>query len=381
MSSTTIGSLGVMVCRRSGFPPFAEKHYLQELSEVGERLGVSVFVFCPEEAPRYAVSLPSENPSAHIRGYRYASGQGWISCSFPIPGVIYDRCLYRSARESAAVAAFLGGLPKAGWRLWSRGLPGKLSVYNTLSRSPDVIDFLPPTLSYTGSKSLSRALATFHGEVFMKPSGGSQGRRTLYISLRDQGSVRLQGRDRSNDIFSRLIALPELPEWVSRFTAKRRFLMQPFLHLHSRSGNPFDVRALVQKNAKGLWSLTGVAVREGAGLGLTSNLHGGGTALLAQPYLAAEFGAETAASVLATIRRLSRLVPTLLESSFGRLGELGIDFGIDREGKVWLLEVNSKPGREAFKQTGEQPAATKAIENPLHYTRYLLLRQLRRVNT
>ena len=45
MSSNKIGTLGVMVCRKPGFPPFAEKEFLRELSSKAKGLGMQVFVF------------------------------------------------------------------------------------------------------------------------------------------------------------------------------------------------------------------------------------------------------------------------------------------------------------------------------------------------
>lgn len=45
MSSKIIGTLGVMACRKPGFPPFAEKQFLRELSLKSEGLGMQVFVF------------------------------------------------------------------------------------------------------------------------------------------------------------------------------------------------------------------------------------------------------------------------------------------------------------------------------------------------
>ncbi|WP_235439839.1 YheC/YheD family protein [Paenibacillus sp. DMB20] len=191
----------------------------------------------------------------------------------------------------------------------------------------------------------------------------------------------IQGRDRDNSIFKLTLPVGELASWIERFTGSRRFLIQPFLQLTSREGKPFDVRVLVQKNAKGRWMTTGMALRQGPAEGKTSNLHGGGKAVPVLPFLATQFGSPASAEILACLERLSRLVPPLLESGFGRLGELGIDFGVDRDGKVWLLEVNSKPGRRAFRQTGDILAAKLSVENPLRYARYLLLRQLRRVNT
>lgn len=379
MSSNMIGTLGVMVCRRPGSPPFAEKEFLRELSSKGKRLGMQVFVFCPDDAlpAAGAGSIPDR-----IQGYCYSPDHHeWNYNTFPLPDVIYDRCLHRNGGETAAASDLLNRLLQQGSRLWSRGLPGKQKVHQLLKQSAAIKPYLPATLSYTGAESLNRALLAFGSGIFMKPSGGSQGRHTLYLSLIDHQTVKLQGRDRGNRMFEQTIPLQEMNDWVRSFTGRRRFIIQPFLKLRNRNGDPYDIRSLVQKNERGLWSTTGIAARQGADQGLTSNLHGGGTAYPALSYLASDFGEEKASRIIRTIRDLSAQLPSLLEEGFGRLGELGIDFGVDTSGRVWILEVNSKPGRRAFILTGDGHAARLSVEHPIQYARYLLLRQLRRVNT
>lgn len=169
--------------------------------------------------------------------------------------------------------------------------------------------------------------------------------------------------------------------WIEHFTRKRNFLIQPYLHLQSREGYPFDIRVLMQKNESGQWTHTGMAVRRGKKGGITSNLHGGGRAVTVLPFLTKEFGITQAEQTTTELHQLSEVIPEILESHYGRLGELGIDFGMDMNGNIWLLEVNSKPGRTSFRQIDDPDSALLAAENPLRYARYLLLRQLRRVNS
>lgn len=124
-----------------------------------------------------------------------------------------------------------------------------------------------------------------------------------------------------------------------------------------------------------------MAVRRGKLGSLTSNLHGGGRAEAVQPFLESEFGSRTMKRLIGTIETLSYQIPALLEEHHGRLAELGIDFGIDQCGNVWVLEVNSKPGRSVFQQMHDEQASLQSVRNPIMYARYLLLRQLRRVNS
>lgn len=48
------------------------------------------------------------------------------------------------------------------------------------------------------------------------------------------------------------------------------------------------------------------------------------------------------------IRSAITIAETLEEQIDGTLGELGLDIGVDRNGRVWLFEVNAKPGRHIF---------------------------------
>lgn len=212
--------------------------------------------------------------------------------------------------------------------------------------------------------------------AFLKPKAGSHGKRTLHARLlggKEGGGLSIRGRDRNNGAFRlHFRTLDQGLSWIHRFTGSRRYIMQPYLHLTSSRNQPFDVRVLMQKNGRGAWTLTGMAVRLGGCGSLTSNLHGGGTAVAVLPFLLAEYGA-TGAELHEELAAAAAVLPPLLEETCGRLGELGLDFGIDAGGRIYLLEANSKPGRSVFRLTGDRRAAKLAAENPLRYARHLLL--------
>ncbi|MDA8234749.1 MAG: hypothetical protein M0Z31_08140 [Clostridia bacterium] len=48
------------------------------------------------------------------------------------------------------------------------------------------------------------------------------------------------------------------------------------------------------------------------------------------------------------IKQLVFAVARALDEKLGPFGELGLDVGIDNEGQVWLIEVNSKYSRHVF---------------------------------
>ncbi|RCX17311.1 YheC/D-like protein [Fontibacillus phaseoli] len=360
------GVLGIMVGESNEPVPFAEPGFCRKLCLIGSKQGMTVYVFCPSYLRRGKDTVP---------GYCYENG-GWHQRLFPPPDIIYDRCFThdrsRQQRKKQALAHLSETHP---FLYLTRGLTGKWRVYQVLRKFPKIALHLPESVPYESPTQLADWLESHQGEVFLKPQNGTHGKRTLHVRAPRAGDgLRIAGRDSRNGILRhRFTTRNEGLEWIDKFTANRPFLMQPYLELSTSEGEPFDVRVLMQKNETGSWQLTGMAVRVGPKHALTSNLHGGGSAHKAVPFLSRELGTAAAREALSMITKLSMEIPGSLESHFGRLAELGIDYGIDRRGKVWVLEVNSKPGRSSFFRIGDYRSARKSMENPILYARYLLL--------
>ena len=51
---------------------------------------------------------------------------------------------------------------------------------------------------------------------------------------------------------------------------------------------------------------------------------------------------------LTTAEALGEVYPTL--------GEIGLDVGIDRDGRLWILEVNRQPGRSLWNSANQGAA-------------------------
>lgn len=214
-----------------------------------------------------------------------------------------------------------------------------------------------------------------YNTLVAKPSGGSHGRGIVAVFRPSKnGAYRVIGRTKQNrPVTFTFQNINQSLLWLHRFIGKNRYILQPYLQLYTPEYLPFDIRVLMQKDSHKLWQLTGMAVRIGSPYSLTSNLHGGGKAEKWKSFLRRlPFDQQTISRIEKDIRTICERLPNFIESRHGRLCELGIDIGIDLKSRVWLLEVNSKPGRQVFRQSGDRHVYLMAIKRPLLYANALL---------
>ncbi len=371
-SNLSRAALGILVCERTGNPPFAESSFIRRLNLIGEESGLQLFAFAPWTWDAHSDSVIgwSWNKQNHQ----------WESGLRKLPSVVYDRSWPKTLEEKQRYRYALQHIVTFRRLTFLNGsLPHKGKVFEILSRDRNLTAILPPTALYEGPASLALWLQDHRHAVFLKPIAGSQGKRVVAMTRAEDGTVNLNGRNSDNQpltlsCVNETEALQRLGRWIG----KRTYLMQPMLDLRGHRGEPFDLRALMQKDKNGRWTLTGVAARLGAPGTVTANLHGGGTAASAKEVLALLFGDQHGNELLQEIREVSFLIVARLEETLGRFAEIGLDYGVDRSGKLWFLEANSKPGRAAMGSAGKG-AAEKAAEQPLSYARSILLRPPGRV--
>ena len=358
-------TVGIMVCPKAGDPPFPEKGYFRSLSLIGRQIGLSVIVFFPNR-------LDWER--RRVVGYMYSpSRKRWMKSFYPLPKVVYDRCFYPNPVIYAMYREPIRRLMESRETTFlGFGLKGKWPVYQMLSQDAEIRRHLPETELMRSPADAARWLEMY-GELILKPQGGSHGKGVLHIAASNSGRYTVRGRSLRNELIQTSFpTIRKLLVWVKAFTSSRPFVLQRYLTLTTERGEAFDIRALVQKNEKGLWELTGTAVRLGLPGSVTSNLHGGGRAAETLPFLNSRWGKEKAPDIMKQIEDLAQRIPGVLEQHHGRLAELGIDIGVDEEGQVWVLEVNSKPGRSAFAALPDKQAKLSSVRNPILYARYLL---------
>jgi glutathione synthase/RimK-type ligase-like ATP-grasp enzyme len=112
------------------------------------------------------------------------------------------------------------------------------------------------------------------------------------------------------------------------------------------------------------WVISGMTARVAAANQFVTNYHKGGHAEPLSKTLLLLFN-NNKRKVDATLRRIARLSYIIAKTISKRhsFRELGIDFGIEKNGRIWIIEANSKPGHMLFTQLRNKKMLRNIMKN------------------
>lgn len=308
--------------------------------EDSRRMGALAFVFTPK-----GVKWTTRT----ITGFTFV-GRGkrgrWVPGTFPFPNVVYNRVPNRRAESRPLVRSVLERLltdPEL--HIFNPRFLDKWEVYEILSRSEGVSEHVPATERCESLEGLLRFVRA-HRHVYLKMAGGSLGRGTARVDLSPSGRFRWRAtRPGGHMVKMNLKGERALDRQLQRLRRRGPYLMQEAVQVLRSKGRPFDVRALVQKDPDGRWRITGTAARIAGPGQITTHRPRGGSRAKLVPLIRSIFRSPEAAGRV--IQELNRVILRAAEAfdretGWGH-GEVSMDVAIDREGRPWVLEINSKP--------------------------------------
>ncbi|MDD3365447.1 MAG: YheC/YheD family protein [Syntrophomonas sp.] len=351
---------GIMVDSSSDINrPFRDQSsFISHLIESGTAMGQICFAF----------STDSVNFSRKIiYGYTYGKG-GWKRGIFPIPDVVYPR----EAGYSKPKLRIRRKMQSLGCKFINPTIIGKWENHKILSQHPTLSSYLPETCLATSFHQVGRMLKKYGG-VYLKPITGSRGRNIIRVLKRKNLNLYdYQYQASSQPRIGTSNGINGLRHRLERFMGKRGYIVQQQINLLRVDGNIVDVRILVQKDHTGHWLITGKACRIGSRGSITSNISSGGRACKVETVVSGHFSDPIQRErILTDIDYLALESAQALEANTSSMGELGIDIGIDKNGKLWFIEANLRPARRVFTLIGEPDIRLNSVERPLLYARYL----------
>lgn len=220
----------------------------------------------------------------------------------------------------------------------SKGLKTRVMEQHPLLRS-----HLPRTVWFS-IDSLKRMLREYP-TVFVKPDKGGGG----------AGIVRIRERSGNYEVCFRQVCRTlegaTLPFTVEKLLSPgRKYLLQQGIDLATVQSRPFDIRVLLQKPNR--WTVSGMVAKvAGKGQFLTNHSQGGRPLQLEQALKKVDLPKKPE-RLKRVLERVSLLAAEVLEARFPGIKELGIDVGLDQQGKLWIFEVNTRPRFQMFRKIG-----------------------------
>ncbi len=334
------------------------------LAQYGE--GAYYFLFSPHD-----VNWKSKS----VNGFFLVRGNNnlqWKRFVIPFPNVIYNRIPNRSSEAAATIRQFKKYVSLyTGARMFNPNFFDKWTIHEKLSKIPQANQHIPETYIAPSIQTVDQMLKK-HGVVYLKPVGGSLGMGIIRVTLHSGHGYLCRYHRSGGNVLRRFNNLTSL--WRHIFNSNRKlkkYLVQQGISLMKIQGRPVDFRVHLYKNRNNQWLVTAIAAKAAGNGSVTTHVRTGGKVLSSMEALRRGFGGratEVHREMVQTAIKLAQYI----ENSIGQdLGELGFDIGVDRQGRIWMFEANSKPGRSIFKHPSLKKANRESIRNILEYSFYL----------
>ncbi|MBA4549462.1 YheC/YheD family protein [Thermoactinomyces intermedius] len=300
-----------------------------------------IYVFTPE-----MVNWQNQT----VRGWYFIQNR-WHPLLSPFPDVIYERIPNRRAESMAQVQSCLNRFKKStACKIFNQGFFNKWSIHQMLNHHPATSTFMPETYMPPTLEIMERMLKE-HRMVYLKPSGGSLGLGIFRITYHPGKGYYCRFHKGNKNVLHLFRSLKAL---ISHYFGSihsprfKKYLVQQGIRLIRNNHRPVDFRVHMHKDSKGHWKVVAIGSKA-AGFGcVTTHVRTGGSIIRTDELLLKTFHQHASDVKKMIIRAAITIAETLEEQIDGTLGELGLDIGVDRNGRVWLFEVNAKPGRHIF---------------------------------
>jgi glutathione synthase/RimK-type ligase-like ATP-grasp enzyme len=268
-----------------------------------------------------------------INGWIYKDGN-WTQQNFRFPDCIINRSGPKTKEQSIILKGLKNTIP-----FTSHSIGSKMKVYNKIKKGRLFENFLIPTFIVSRFDKILPIMKKYT-RVVIKPDSGNRARSIYFIKLLEEDKVHCV-----NGLDETIYSFQEFKEFFIQLVSKEKYLIQPFIECKTKAGLTYDFRLHVQKNEIGKWIINIIYPRISGGQKLTSNISSGGYRGEFIPFLIEEFG-DQYYDVKQLIEHFAISFATHFDTLYPNrsFDELGIDIAIDQNHRIYIFEVNWRPG-------------------------------------
>lgn len=206
---------------------------------------------------------------------------------------------------------------------------------------------LPETHLLT-MKSL-KAMISKYGQVILKPVIGSRGFGVIQVTplTKNRYQIHLENKKKTIRGFKRTY------HKLKELTRSRRYMVQKRIQLARIGRRPFDIRVIVQrKSSFDPWRVTGtVAKVAGRGYIVTNNERSNGSLMTVKRALQKSSLRHLSLHYIRSkINRIALLSAESLTEHYPDHRIYGLDLGVNRKGRIWIIEANRSPILSHFRK-------------------------------
>jgi hypothetical protein len=221
----------------------------------------------------------------------------------------------------------------------------KLGKHKVMSGSSFVRQALPSTRSLNETN--FRTFLARYRQTIVKPVGKYGGAGVMKVTALDDGRCAVHYGSRTKVLEDMGAAY----DFIRRKAGKSRYLVQRYIPLARIGGRPFDLRVMVQRGGGTRWRVTGkLAKVAGPGYIITNIRRAKGYVLPARTAVARSDAAGSASHILREVDRVSLAAVRRLHRVYRWIRTVGMDIGVDTQGKVWIIEGNFQPDLTLFRK-------------------------------
>jgi len=236
-------------------------------------------------------------------------------------------------------------------------IASKWIKHRVLAQYPSIRKHLPETHLYS-PRYLWHMLQR-HGTLYIKPVVGSGGHGIIRVKQRGKTSFAIQKDMKRYQVNSKGDLLLLLRRLMGE---KRRYLIQKGIHLISIKKRPIDYRLLILR-PESEWKVIGTIGKWAAPGKIVTNHCRGGKPINLLPSLKKSLGCseQRCQRVEDKINRLGMRVAETLGNRY-RMRQMGLDIGIDKKLRIWILEVNTGPRYQLFRYHHDRTLYPKIVD-------------------
>ncbi|WP_139995649.1 YheC/YheD family protein [Paenibacillus paridis] len=287
----------------------------------------------------------------------------WKQRSYPFPDAVYNRGFNKKITTLQRLELAIGKNKCFN----TVNHFNKWELYNQLTQSW-LSSHLPDTFLYKRENIAS--LIAKYKILYLKPFYGSKGESVHRIELMDNGDVHISLHCLAPCYICRENEeVPMLLDKLDKLAGLNNYIIQQGVRTEQLGHHYFDLRVLAQKGVLGNWSVTAitsrVAYKDYFNTSMCESIYD------SYELLGQLLSTEERDQTLEELYDLAIQAAKSAESSIGLLGELSVDFVIDKQKKLWIIELNGKPQKDIYKDL-KSPELTKRIySSPLQFAYYI----------